>query len=185
MTASCLLVSSPIPFVGRVLPISLLLSGTLVSGWQPLYLLLVTPQNTLAAPQNSEYPERASQHCICLKPPGDSSVSGQRIAVPGCDCPPHPRGNGFDLLVLEGTKAPGPGEQSFQALLLRGCEWLSTSGLTPASEGRGWRQRGGPQLGAESSSAGLTGLRLRLCRWIPQGLGNDSAPRHEVGLGSH
>lgn len=52
-------------------------------------------------------------------------------------------------------------------------------GLTPASEG-GVGGRGGPQLGAESSSAGLTGPD-QLADGSPQGLGeHDSAPRHEV-----
>ena len=100
-------------------------------------------------------------------------MSGQRIAVPGCDCPPHPRGNGFDLPVLEGTRAPGPwGTELGSATVdLNGCQHL---GLHLHLRG-GAGGRGGPQLGAES--AGLTGLRLRLCRWIPSGAGGDeSAP---------
>ena len=53
-----------------------------------------------------------------------------------------------------------------------GCPHL---GLTPVSGGTGGRR--GPQLGVESSSAALTGLRLRLCRCNPTGAEeDDSAP---------
>ena len=56
------------PFVGRVLGLFTTLwhLGLWVAASVPA---ADDPQHTLAAPQNSEYPERASQHCILLKPP--------------------------------------------------------------------------------------------------------------------
>jgi len=172
------------PFVGRVLGLFTTLRhlGLWVAASVPA---ADDPQHTLAAPQNSEYPERASQHCILLKPPRWLlSVSGQTIAVPECDCPPHPRGTGFDLLVLEGTRAPGPcGTELGSATEdVNDCQHLGSHLHLRGGVGG----RGDPQPGAESSSAGLTGLRLGLCRWIPSGAGGGwLCPQVPGGTGSH
>lgn len=81
---------------------------------------------------------------------------------------------GFNLPALEGKRALGTWGTKVGSVT--GHEGLSTLGTHTCISGDLGGRRG-LQLGGESSSIGLTGVSLRLCKWTPTGAGEtDCSP---------